>query len=764
MAATAVKEGRRIELRGTVQGVGMRPWIYRVAHEHGLTGRVWNDAAGVTIQAFGPGDTLEAFVRALEAEPPPAAVIAALETTALPVEDVADFVIVHSSHGAERRVSIPPDLATCRDCAAEIVDPANRRFRYPFTNCTNCGPRFTIATDVPYDRPATTMAAFPMCAACQREYDDPRDRRFHAQPNACPVCGPRLSLRRPDGASIDVPDAIRYAAAEIAAGRVVAVKGIGGFHLACDATSAAAVTRLRARKHRDEKPFAVMVRDLDAAQRIGVVSGEARRLLESVERPIVLVPRRDDAELAAEVAPHNPLVGLMLPYTPLHHLLLADAGVPLVMTSANLSEEPIVYRNDEAVARLGGIADVLVVHDREIVTRCDDSVAAVVAGAPMLLRRSRGYVPRAIRLRQPVATPVLACGALLKNTFCLAHGDQAWLGPHIGDLENAETFEAYQEAIARLERFVGVAGEIVAHDLHPDYLSTHYARSRSAAAVAVQHHHAHVASALAEHGIDRPVVGVAFDGTGYGTDGTAWGGEFLVGDAASVARVATFRPVALPGGDKAIRHPWRIALALLEDALGDGAPIHALRLFDTIAAGDIRGIRQMLAGGLNTPLARGVGRYFDAIGALALARPEARYEGQVAFELNMAADPSDRERYPYDTDRSSGLLEIDLRPAARDIVADLVVGVQAPVVSARFHNTLIAATADVAETLGRELGLGPRPAVVLTGGCFQNARLADGVRARLSGAHDVYLHRQVPPGDGGIALGQAVAAAAATGA
>jgi hydrogenase maturation protein HypF len=359
-----------------------------------------------------------------------------------------------------------------------------------------------------------------------------------------------------------------------------------------------------------------------------------------------------------------------------------------------------------------------------------------------------------------VATPVLACGALLKNTFCLAHGDQAWLGPHIGDLENVETFDAYQEAIARMERFVGVAGEIVAHDLHPDYLSTRYARGRSLAAVAVQHHQAHVASAMAEHGIARPVLGVAFDGTGYGTDGTAWGGEFLAGDAASVVRVATFRPVALPGGDAAIRHPWRIALALLQDAFGDRAPLHALPLFDRIAAGDIRGVRQMLAAGLNTPLAHGVGRYFDAIGALALARPEARYEGQVAFELNMAADPSDHERYPYDTGRPSGLLEIDLRPMVREIVADLVAGVQPPVVSARFHNTLVAATADVASRLARELGLGVRPAVVLTGGCFQNARLAEGVLARLSGGHEVFLHRQVPPGDGGIALGQAVVAAA----
>jgi hydrogenase maturation protein HypF len=739
----------------------MRPWIYRVAHQFGVTGRVWNQASGVTIDAFADASTLDAFVAALHADLPPAAHIDEFATSVIPSETGNDFVIVHSSRGAGRRVSIPPDLATCADCAAEIVDPTNRRYRYPFTNCTNCGPRFTIATDVPYDRPATTMAPFVMCPACQREYDDPRDRRFHAQPNACPVCGPRLSAMRPNGAPIDTPDPIRLAADAITLGRIVAVKGIGGFHLACDATSAAAVARLRERKHRDEKPLAVMVRDLAAAERLARLSDDARRLLSSIERPIVLVPRRDTAPLAAEVAPRNPLVGLMLPYTPLHHLLLADTGVPLVMTSANLSEEPIVYRNDEAVARLGSIADLLLVHDREIVTRCDDSVATVVAGAPMLLRRSRGFVPRAVTLHTHVGVPVLACGALLKNTFCIAHGDQAWLGPHIGDLENVETFEAYQDAIARMERFLGIRGEVIAHDLHPDYLSTRYALARAGDAIAVQHHHAHVASAIAEHGIDGPVVGVAFDGTGYGTDGTAWGGEFFLGDATAVSRVATFRPIDLAGGDAAIRQPWRTALALLVDTFGDAAPLDLIPLFERVTRAQLEGVREMLDARLNTPRARGVGRFFDAFGAIVLARPAARYEGQVAFELNMAADPDERATYAYGVTTPGSLIEIDLRPTAHAVVDDLLSGVRSSIIAARFHNTLVAATASTVRRAARELGAG-RQRVVLTGGCFQNARLAEGVAGALAAEHDVFLQRRVPPGDGGIALGQAAVAAAST--
>ena len=757
------KEGRRIELRGTVQGVGMRPWIHRVAHAEGVAGRVWNHAEGVTIEAFAAPARLEAFVRALSIQQPPAARTDAVHASPIPLQDLIDFVIVDSHGGSGRSVSIPPDLCTCADCLAEVFDPDDRRFRYPFTNCTNCGPRFTIARDVPYDRATTTMAAFAMCPVCQREYDDPANRRFHAQPNACPTCGPRLSVVAPDGTALQVGDAIAHAAGEIAAGRIVAVKGLGGFHLACDATSAAAVARLRLRKHRDEKPLAVMVRTVDEARRVGLFHEPSLRLLEAVERPIVLVRRRQDAPIVDEVAPRNPLIGVMLAYTPLHHLLLADAGVPLVMTSGNLSDEPIAYRNEEALRRLGAIADVLLVHDREIVTRCDDSVATVINGAPAILRRSRGFVPRAIALRDRAETPVLACGALLKNTFCLAYGREAWLGPHIGDLENAETYDAYCEAIAAMERFTGVRGEIVAHDLHPDYLSTRYARDRGGRSVAVQHHHAHVASAIAEHGLNGPVLGVAFDGTGFGTDGTAWGGEFLLGDARAVRRVATMRPIRLPGGDAAIWQPWRIAVALLDDAMALGPAVDEFPLFRQLSARGVAAIRQMLTVGLNTPAAHGVGRYFDGIGALILARPHARYEGQVAFQLNMAAADRENASYPYSIDRAATPIQIDFRPLVRAVVRDMRRGTATPVMAARFHNTLAAATAAIVRhsaVTGTERS---RPKVVLTGGCFQNVRLAERTRALLAADHDVYLHHHVPPGDGGIALGQAVIAAASRG-
>jgi hydrogenase maturation protein HypF len=753
-------DGRRIEMRGTVQGVGMRPWIYQVAHRQGVTGRVWNHASGVTIDAFGPVASLEAFIAALRSDHPPAAHPDAIATTPIPAERLEGFEIVDSEPGGGRHVSIPADLATCPACLAEIFNPADRRFRYPFTNCTHCGPRFTIAVDVPYDRAQTTMARFAMCADCRREYDDPADRRFHAQPNACPVCGPTLALLTAEGVRVDLMDPIAHVARALAAGSVVALKGIGGFHLACDATSASAVSRLRRRKFREEKPLAIMVRDLAAARRLAILSREERALLQSIERPIVLLERRVGAALADNVAPRNPLVGVMLPYTPLHHLLLADAGIPLVMTSANVSEEPIVYRDDEAVERLRGIADVILVHDRHIVTRCDDSVAMVMAGQPMLLRRSRGFVPHSVRLRTPIDPPVLSCGALLKNTFCLAHGNHAWLGPHIGDLENVETFDAYRDAIDRMERFLGLEPALIAHDLHPDYLSTRYARQRGCPTVAVQHHHAHVVSALAEHAVEGPVLGLAFDGTGYGTDGTAWGGEFLICDETSYRRAATFRAIALPGGDTAIRQPWRIALSLLNDAMGDAAPIHELQLFKPLAETDVEVLRRMLAAELNTPAARGVGRYFDGIGALALARARARYEGQVAFELNMAADPGESHAYDYVLDWSAPIVEIDLRPMVRQVVDDLLRAVPPSIISARFHNTMVAATAFMARQAALDLH-GSRPAtIVLTGGCFQNARLTSGLVSRLSADFNVLLHHRVPPGDGGIALGQAVIAAA----
>ncbi len=752
-----VASGRRIEVRGTVQGVGFRPWVYRLACEEGIGGRVRNDAAGVEIEAFGSIEALDAFVLRLKSSPPPAARIRDLRSESIPAEPVRDFVIVPSRPAAavdgERRVSIPPDLATCPDCEREVLDSSDRRYRYPFTNCTNCGPRFTIATGVPYDRAATTMAAFEMCPRCRAEYERVEDRRFHAQPDACPVCGPKLWAASPNGERLAVEDPLLTIARALAAGLIVAVKGLGGFHLACDAASSAAVERLRRRKRRDARPFAVMVRDLETAERIAVIDAAERALLTSVERPIVLLTRRPGGGrgLCDEVAPDSPLAGIMLPYTPLHHLLLEAVGRPLVMTSGNLSEEPIVRGNAEALAQLGTIADLFLLHDRDIAARCDDSVARVIAGAPTVLRRSRGYVPRGIALARPFARPVLACGAHLKNTVCLGAGDTAYLGPHVGDLETAETYASYQESIARLETLVGIHPEVIAHDLHPSYLSTVYALERpEAVKIGVQHHHAHVAAAMAEHGLAGPVLGVAWDGTGYGTDGTAWGGEFLIADYAGYERIATFRALPLAGSDLAIREVWRLALAALDDAFAGDPPLDRLPVF---AGRPVGVVRRMVETGLNTPRARGVGRWFDALGAMILGRAVSRYEGEVATLWNLIADPGERGVYPWFLDTAPAPAEIDPRPLVRAAVGDLLAGRPAPEISAKFHNTL----AGIAGEMSRRRGGRGLP-VVLTGGCFQNALLAERAVEALSGGPPVYLHRQVPPGDGGLALGQALVA------
>jgi hydrogenase maturation protein HypF len=749
--------GRHIEIRGIVQGVGFRPWIYRLATEEGLAGSVRNDATGVTIDAFGSEGALDEFMRRLDA-PPPAAVIHEVRSWVIPAEPADAFSIVQSQETTERRVSIPPDLATCPQCLAEIFNRTDRRYQYPFTNCTNCGPRFTITRDVPYDRPATTMAVFRMCPACRREYDDVADRRFHAQPNACPVCGPWLEVGTADGALIGEEDPIAAVAAALGRGQIVAMKGLGGFHLACDATSREAVQLLRARKRRDEKPFAVMVRDVTQASDVAALTDDERRLLTSIERPIVLATRRADGPLTAEVAPHNPLVGVLLPYTPLHHLLMHHVKRPLVMTSANRSEEPLAFRNAEALQRLSGIADLFLMHNRDIETRCDDSVARIIDGKPVVIRRARGYVPRGIRVATHFDRPVLACGALLKNTFCFGVGDTAYLGPHIGDLENLETYRSFEESVARMQKFLRVQPAILAHDLHPDYMSTAYALARpEVITIGVQHHHAHVASAMAEHGLAGPVIGVAYDGTGYGTDGTSWGGEVLITRYATFERVATLRPIPLAGGDAAIHHPWRIAVALLEDAFHGYPPLQELELFDRVPAGDVAVVRQLVATRFRSPLAHGAGRYFDGIGALVLARPSSRYEGQIALEWNGVAAATERGGYGYVIDEARSPCEIDFRQMTRDVVRDLTAGAPASIISARFHNTMIAATADVVRRTAHIHGALP---VVLTGGCFQNARLAEGLARELRSEFTVYLHGDVPPGDGGIALGQAVVAAA----
>ncbi len=748
--------GRRIEIRGIVQGVGFRPFVTRLARHMGVRGRVWNDRRGVTIEAFGSSPVLETFLARLRGEAPPATRIAELHSATIATEPVEGFEIRASREAGAKALSIPPDLATCPDCEAEIFDPSHRRHGYAFTNCTACGPRFTIATDVPYDRKSTTMAHFEMCDDCLREFEAFEDRRFHAQPNACPACGPKLALVTLDGEPIGGEDPIAEAARLLQCGAIIAVKGLGGFHLVCDATDAVSVRALRDRKRRDQKPFAVMVRDLAAAGAIGELGRDEEVLLSGVERPIVLVNRREDIPLAPEVAPQTPLIGLFLPYTPIHHLLLEAVGIPLVMTSANVSDEPICADNDEASHRLVGIADALLLHDRKIAMRCDDSVARVIAGIPTILRRSRGFVPSPIHLKHPVARPILACGAHLKNTFCIAVDDTAYFGPHIGDLESVEALDFFEEAVERMQRILSLRPDVVAHDLHHGYLSTQYALGRKdVTSVGIQHHHAHVVSAMADNGVEGPVLGIAFDGTGAGDDGTSWGGEFLLCSAESCERLATFRPLSLPGGDTAIREVWRTAYALLHDAFDAEPPIAATPLFRDVPETSLRVLSQMIEGKLNAPRVHGVGRYFDAFGAIALDRPIASYEAQVAMAFEAAADPEVLDAYAYTIDTRKAPIEVDLRAAARAAFRDIQAGSSAGKISARFHNAIVRLTIEVVELLLDQVGSVP---VVLTGGVFQNDRITRGIAQQLGGSIELLRHQNVPPGDGGIALGQAVVA------
>jgi hydrogenase maturation protein HypF len=742
--------GRHIEIRGIVQGVGFRPWVYQLAESAGIAGRVLNDSRGVIIDAFGPSDAIDSFTDTLGHNAPPAARIRDLQWRDITFEDVRDFTIVASAHASERNVSIPPDLATCDDCLADITDPANRRYRYPFTNCTNCGPRFTIVRDVPYDRAQTTMASFAMCDRCQREYEDPRDRRFHAQPNACPACGPQLTAVMPTGRPITTDQPLTFVARALRAQLIVAIKGLGGFHLACDATSSVAVQRLRSRKHREAKPLAVMVRDLDEAERLAELTNEERAQLTSIERPIVLVHRRRGSALAGEIAEDTTLLGLFLPYTPLHHLLLREAGIPLVMTSGNTSDEPMAIANEDALQRLGEIADLFLLHDRDIETRADDSVVRVIGGAPMIMRRARGFVPRGIELTTTFDEPILAVGAHLKNAICVASGRNAFLGPHTGDLETLETIQSFERSIEQLQRFIGVAPRIVAHDLHPEYESTRWAARSGLTTFAIQHHHAHIVSAMAEHGLDDRVLGIAYDGTGYGTDGTAWGGEIMIASATAYERVATFRPIALAGGDQAIRQVWRIGLAVLDEAFDGAPPLQALPLFHDIDARAIASIRAMIATNLNAPRARGVGRWFDALGAIGLAAAHSRYEGDVATRWNMVADEHERGLYPIVVREGITPWEIDPRATIKAATLDLIGGVSPAIVSARFHNTLAQVTIEVARATNHDA-----LPVVLSGGCFQNGRLTEHI---LRGLPHARLNRTIPPGDGGIAVGQAVIA------
>jgi hydrogenase maturation protein HypF len=668
---------------------------------------------------------------------------------------------IDTSRASQKALNDLGDRAVCSDCLREVFDPANRRHRYAFTSCSRCGPRFTILHSLPWERHSTTMAPFAMCLDCRREYDSPTGRRFRAAAIACPACGPRLSLRSMEGHPLPTTDPIGTAARYLEAGLTVAVKGVGGYHLVCDATDAGAVGRLRHRKQKDHRPFSVMVRDLAAAERLARIGAVEAELLGSPERPIVVAARRDSSGLAAEVAPCSDTVGLALADTPLHHLLLAEFGRPLAITSGNLSSEPIAYRDDEAVERLAGLADALLCHDRAIAVRCDDSVARAVAGAPVVLRRSRGFVPVPIPVARPFDRPVLACGGQHENAFCIGLDGAAYLGPHVGDLETLDTVEAFEQAVEKLCDLLLVRPEIIAHDLHPGYLSTAYALEQPGAfKIGVQHHHAHVASAMGEHGLDGRVIGIAYDGGGYGRDGQSWGGEVVVADLEEFDRVATFRAMPLPVGGAGTRPIWRLALALLEDAFEGSPPLEAFALFDRLPQAELDLVRRLLGEPGRAQGAHGLAHYIEAFGALFLGRHHAAHHGGPrAHEWSLVAEPGERGRYPYEADRGTLPWSIDLRPMLRAAVEDLQHGVAPGTIAARFHNTLAAATAEtVAATVRR---YGPLP-VVLTGGCFQDPLLADRVGAALPAGLAVFRHRQVPPGDGGIALGQALIADAVT--
>lgn len=783
-------ERREITIGGIVQGVGFRPFIYGLAVQYGLAGLVRNVGGQLLIEVEGEVSRLEQFLQDLSAQPPPLARIDRLTWRRMPAVGSRCFCIEASQTDHESEILISPDVAPCAACLAELLDPADRRFQYPFLNCTNCGPRLTIIMGAPYDRSRTTMAEFPMCPQCRAEYDHPANRRFHAQPTACATCGPRLELRLPSGDVIECDDPVAAFAEAVNEGQIGAMKGLGGYHLVCNARNEAAVLKLRERKHRDEKPFALMIGDVAAAEAICEINAEERQLLESCRAPIVLLRRRSSSEdvVADAVAPGNPYLGVMLPSTPLHHLLLRQVnGIPLVMTSGNRSDEPIAYIDDDAFERLREIADLFLTHNRPIHVRCDDSVTRLVAGAELPLRRSRGYAPQPIMLPHNCPFPLLAVGGQLKGTFALGRGKQAIVSHHLGDLDHYDAYRAFEKDVALYERLFDIRPECIVHDLHPDYASTRYATASSEphAAVSgpfprrslrdgrgytigVQHHHAHMAACMVEHRLTGSVIGVTFDGTGLGTDGAIWGGEFLVGGYQQFRRAAHLRYIGLPGGDRAVKQPWRMAAAHLIDA-----GLESTILQSRVSPRELRTLETMLRKQVNCPWTSSMGRLFDAVAALVGLRDHVSYEGQAAMELEWLAGESEPQKpYRWEMDERSVHEEspaadppawmIDTRPLIRSVVEDIRSGFDGHVIARRFHATVTDMIAVVCGRIRAETGLNR---VVLSGGVFMNALLTEETTRRLGDEQfNVYRHRLVPPNDGGLSLGQIAIAAALLGA
>ena len=755
-----------ISVRGIVQGVGFRPFVYGLAIKYNLKGWVCNTSEDVKIEVEGEAAAIKQFEMELQTKAPPLAHIEGVTINYHPPLGYKSFEIRHSQALEGKYQLISPDVATCQPCLSELLDPEDRRYRYPFTNCTNCGPRFTIIEDMPYDRPKTTMHSFQMCPQCQAEYDNPLDRRFHAQPNACPKCGPEVELVDNQGNRVTESNPIAAASQFLKEGKIVAIKGLGGFLLASDATNDKVVRKLRQRKKRSSKPFAIMVTDIAEAKRHCYVSPQEEKLLTSPQSPIVLMRWKEDSSVSQEVAPNLEYLGIMLPYTPLHHVLLRDTGLPLVMTSGNLSEEPIAKDNDEALRRLSQIADYFLIHNRDIYSRYDDSVAIVEKDTSQLMRRARSYAPYPLHLTFE-ARQVLACGAEEKNTFCLTKDNYAFLSQHIGDMENMETLEHFDSTISLYQRLFRIEPEIIAHDLHPDYLATKYAQELGEFGiklVPVQHHHAHIASCMADNGLDAPVIGVAFDGTGMGADGNIWGGEFLIADCRNFSRVGHLEYLPLPGGDAAIKRPCRTAISYILTLLGENTLNQELPLAREVNEIEIETIKRQIERKINSPLTSSMGRLFDAISALLGIRSEIDYEGQAAIELEMAAHEKDyanaQENYSYHIVEDKGIRIVQLRDLLSAVIEDLHQGIPKGRISVKFHNTMAQMTNEMCHLIANETGISQ---VALSGGVFQNRLLSTKTVELLeSSGFQVFTHKQVPCNDGGISLGQAVIANFAT--
>lgn len=752
--------GRTLEIEGMVQGVGFRPFIYRLATRYELKGQVANTASGVSVHVEGDPKNIERFCRALVEKRPPLSQVTRVSTHPVRPGGFTHFQIKKSEKYATKSVLIAPDVSICDDCRREMFDPENRRFRYPFINCTNCGPRYTIIHDIPYDRPNTTMKRFAMCKECRSEYSDPVNRRFHAQPNACPICGPKVILLDRNEQKLPGQSPIERGLALLKQGLILAVKGLGGFHLAVDAENDEAIARLRRKKHREEKPFAVMSRDVATIRKFAQVDPEEEALLQSPERPIVILRKKEPNPLSKAISPGSNTFGIMLPYTPLHLLLFDHDLTALVMTSGNMSEEPLARENDDAFEQLSGIADYFLVHNREIYLRCDDSIVRHTESATRLFRRSRGYVPAPIFLTR-VVPQILACGAQLKNTICLTRENQAFLSQHIGDIENLSTYQFYESTIEHMKRILDIHPAIIAHDLHPDYLSTRYARaSRDVEKSGVQHHHAHVVSCMAEHMLDGPVIGISLDGTGHGTDGAVWGGEILVSELDRFERAAYLSYVPMPGGAAAIKEPWRMAISYLYDAFGEGLWNLNLPLFQEIEEKKIKIIIESILKQINTPDTSSMGRLFDGIAAIVGLRNTVSYEGQAAMELEKLAKVETSASYDYEW-VPGDVHRILLTPIVSGVVRDMEKGVALWDVSTKFHTTLIRLFSRLSEVIRKERGLNR---AVLSGGVFQNAVFLTGLSKALEKkGFQVFTHRLVPTNDGGISLGQAMIAASVAG-